>query len=88
MPSPIRNRSCTPVGWRQAAPDRSIYVGDAQRDIEAGKRAGARTLIALFGYLAADDRPETWSADGAVSHPLEILTWLERFRRDTAEVAL
>lgn len=83
-PEPILH-ACRLMG---ATPERSIYVGDAQRDIEAGQRAGAKTLIALFGYLAVDDRPETWAADGTVSHPLEILQWLDRFKRDTAESAL
>jgi phosphoglycolate phosphatase len=63
----------------RAEPQRSLYVGDAQRDIEAGRRAGARTLVALFGYLGEDDQPDTWKADGSVQHPLEILQWLERF---------
>jgi phosphoglycolate phosphatase len=63
----------------RSEPKHSLYVGDAQRDIEAGRRAGARTLIALFGYLSENDRPESWEADGAVQHPLEILQWLDRF---------
>jgi phosphoglycolate phosphatase len=57
-------------------PAHSIFVGDANRDIEAGRRAGTRTLIALFGYLANDDHPEQWHADGLIEHPLEILSWL------------
>ncbi|MGD8932176.1 MAG: HAD-IA family hydrolase [Chromatiales bacterium] len=60
-------------------PQQSLYVGDAQRDIEAGRRAGTKTLVALFGYLGEDDQPEIWCADGSVQHPLEILHWLERF---------
>jgi phosphoglycolate phosphatase len=83
-PEPILH-ACRLMG---ATPERSIYVGDAKRDIEAGQRAGAKTLIALFGYLDVDDRPETWAADGVVSHPLEILQWLDHFKRDTAESAL
>ncbi|MEN8167154.1 MAG: HAD-IA family hydrolase [Pseudomonadota bacterium] len=60
-----------------ADPQRSIYVGDARRDIEAGKRAGTKTLVALFGYLAEDDEPDSWSADGVVEQPLDILQWLD-----------
>ena len=74
-PEPILH-ACRLAG---AEPGRSLYVGDAQRDIEAGRRAGTRTLVALFGYLSEDDRPESWCADGAVQHPLEILHWLDRF---------
>lgn len=71
-PEPILH-ACRLVG---ADPRRSIYVGDAKRDIEAGNRAGATTLVALFGYLAEDDAPDTWQADGAVDHPLDIINWL------------
>jgi len=53
-----------------------IYLGDAHRDIEAGNNAGMKTLVALFGYLATSDAPETWQADGMISHPLEIIDWL------------
>jgi phosphoglycolate phosphatase len=54
-----------------------LYVGDALRDIEAGRRAGMRTLVAAFGYLASSDRPEDWMADALIDHPAQILDWLE-----------
>ncbi|MCU7852191.1 MAG: HAD-IA family hydrolase [Candidatus Thiodiazotropha sp. (ex Monitilora ramsayi)] len=60
----------------KAEPSHSIYVGDAQRDIEAGRKAGARTLIARFGYLSVEDNPAEWQADGEINHPLDILAWL------------
>lgn len=53
-----------------------LYVGDAHRDIEAGLRAGMRTLVALFGYIGMDDQPHTWGADGMVGSPTDILHWL------------
>lgn len=57
-----------------------IYVGDAARDIEAGKRAGMQTLVALFGYIADTDQPDHWQADGMIESPAEILDWLNRNR--------
>lgn len=57
-------------------PRQALYVGDAARDIEAGNRAGATTLVALFGYLSGDDRPQDWGAQGAIEHPLQVLDWL------------
>lgn len=42
---------------------RSIYVGDAARDIEAGQRAGAATIAAAYGYITEDDDPREWGAD-------------------------
>ena len=42
---------------------RSIYVGDASRDIEAGLRAGMGTVAASYGYISDDDDPRAWGAD-------------------------
>lgn len=42
---------------------RSIYVGDAARDIEAGLRAGMATIVAAYGYISEDDDPREWGAD-------------------------
>lgn len=42
---------------------RSIYVGDAARDIEAGLGAGMATIAATYGYIAEDDDPREWGAD-------------------------
>ena len=41
----------------------AIYVGDAERDIEAGQRAGMATIAAAFGYITEDDDPREWDAD-------------------------
>jgi phosphoglycolate phosphatase len=65
--------ACERIG---VAPDTCLYVGDAERDIEAGKRAGMRTLAAGFGYISDTDQPELWGADGIVWHASEIESWL------------
>lgn len=57
-------------------PAACLYVGDAARDIEAGKRAGMQTLVAAYGYLGAEDDPAAWEADGIVGSPAEIAHWL------------
>ncbi|MCG8379267.1 MAG: HAD-IA family hydrolase [Proteobacteria bacterium] len=56
----------------RSKPETTVYIGDAQRDIEAGRRAGTKTLIALYGYIEEDEEPENWQADGMVSSPGEI----------------
>ncbi len=66
--------ACKQAGSRA---QQCLFVGDAERDIKAGKSAGMKTLVALFGYLRAEDNPGEWGADGAVRAPLEILDWLE-----------
>jgi phosphoglycolate phosphatase len=57
-----------------------VYVGDAERDVQAGRAAGMHTLIALFGYLGEHDRPELWQADGLIREPGELLGWLSGTR--------
>jgi 2-phosphoglycolate phosphatase len=52
------------------------YIGDAERDIEAGNAAGCTTVTALFGYIDEDDKPESWQADHIISHPSEIMALL------------
>ncbi len=44
-------------------PESSIYIGDAERDIEAGQRAGMATIAASYGYITEDDDPREWDAD-------------------------
>ncbi len=44
-------------------PSTAIYVGDADRDIEAGRRAGMATIAASYGYITEDDDPREWDAD-------------------------
>ena len=58
------------------APGRCVYVGDARRDIDAGKAAGMRTLVARWGYLEPGDVPDDWSADGVLDAPRALLDWL------------
>lgn len=62
--------ACAQVG---VDPQCCIYVGDAERDIQAGKAAGMQTVVALFGYLDASDRPETWGADTMIQQPEALL---------------
>jgi 2-phosphoglycolate phosphatase len=59
-------------------PAQCLYVGDARRDIEAGKNAGMHTLVALFGYLGAADTPLQWGADAMIDTPAAVLDWIAR----------
>jgi len=54
-----------------------VYVGDAERDIVAGHKAGMKTIVALFGYIDTEDRPDTWGADALLESPQEIRKWLQ-----------
>jgi phosphoglycolate phosphatase len=71
-PDPVLH-ACALIGVR---PRECWTVGDARRDIAAGRAAGTGTLAALFGYLGEDDDPASWGADGMIRTPLEVLEWL------------
>ena len=58
------------------APAACLYVGDAERDVEAAIAAGMRALIANYGYLDETDRPETWGAHGRIDTPQQVLDYL------------
>lgn len=57
-------------------PAHCFYVGDAERDIEAGRKSGMTTVLAAYGYIATTDRPDEWGADIHIRHPLELLAHL------------
>lgn len=54
-----------------------LYVGDAERDILAGRAAGMRTVVAAYGYIGEQDDPEQWAANGIVADPAELLAWVQ-----------
>jgi phosphoglycolate phosphatase len=58
-------------------PSECIYVGDAERDVQAGKAAGMKTVVALFGYIAETDKPFEWNADVLIKTPKELLNHLD-----------
>lgn len=57
--------------------ERCVYIGDAAKDMEAGRRAGMATLAALYGYIGLDDDPSNWGVDGTLARPLDLLSWLD-----------
>ena len=73
-PAPLLH-ACKQIG---SSPEHCVYVGDAERDVEAGRKAGMRTLVALFGYFQAHDQPQEWLADDMIRSPRELLDWLDR----------
>lgn len=49
------------------SPTQCVYVGDAPRDIAAGRAAGMLTLAAAYGYIADGEDLAQWGAD-AIAH--------------------
>jgi phosphoglycolate phosphatase len=55
-----------------------LYVGDAQRDIEAGKRAGMKTVAALYGYIDEADDSTRWAADYSIDCISKLIPILQK----------
>ncbi len=58
-------------------PDACLYVGDAARDVEAATAAGMPTLVAMYGYLGEEDRPQDWGAAGFIQSPRDLMGWVD-----------
>lgn len=54
-----------------------VYIGDAERDIEAARRANMTSIAALYGYIAGHEQPQTWDADHYIESPEQIISWIQ-----------
>ncbi|KPP97146.1 MAG: phosphoglycolate phosphatase [Marinobacter sp. HL-58] len=52
--------ACREVGANPAA---GVYVGDHERDIEAGRNAGMKTIAVRYGYIEQPECVDLWQAD-------------------------
>jgi len=59
-----------------AAPGQCLYLGDAERDIQAANAAAMPALVAAWGYLDTADQPHTWGAHAEIHHPADTLDFL------------
>ncbi|MFC4157991.1 HAD family hydrolase [Chitinimonas lacunae] len=75
-PRPMRY-ACEALG---VDPATCWYVGDAERDIAAGRAVGMTTVLAAYGYIDASEQPDTWGADLRIEKPLELLDLLPKAR--------
>ena len=57
---------------------RCLYVGDDERDVQAGQAAGMPVIVARYGYLGSGTPPEQWGADGFIDSPMELLAHLKQ----------
>ncbi|HJN95025.1 MAG: phosphoglycolate phosphatase [Gammaproteobacteria bacterium] len=58
-PEPIL-LACQQLG---CSTERTVYIGDHIRDIQAAKNADVIAIAAAYGYLATDAKAEEWYAD-------------------------
>lgn len=57
-------------------PAACLYVGDAERDVQAARAAGMPVLVARWGYIPPGEDPLDWAGDGCLARPAELLDWL------------
>ena len=58
------------------AAQKTVYVGDSVRDIQAGRAAGMFTIAATYGYITAEDDPQSWQADLVAADTGELTNYL------------
>ena len=57
------------------APEHCLYVGDDERDVQAGRAAGMKTIAVRYGYLNGSN-PASWGADVVIDAPMQVLDYL------------
>jgi len=70
--------ACRQIG---VAPEQCVYIGDAERDIQAGNSAGMTTIAALFGYIENEAEAEQWGAHHTIHHADEIKPWYQAWKK-------
>ena len=74
----IRNRKPNPLPLILACkmmnihPENTIYVGDAERDIVAGKAARMKTIVAQYGYINRGNKTSDWNSDFTAKTPEDL----------------
>lgn len=56
-------------------PRHTLFIGDAHQDMAAGRAAGARTLLARYGYIHREQDTGDWPVDAQISRPGELLAY-------------
>lgn len=59
-------------------PEKTLFVGDDERDVIAGRAAGVRTAVAQWGYIPDDCDVASWGADCYVATPTDLELLLRR----------
>ena len=59
-------------------PSQCIYVGDAERDIAAGRAAGMTTILANWGYITPEDNTDAWQADHTVEQSSDLMNYIHQ----------
>jgi phosphoglycolate phosphatase len=74
-PKPAPEPMWHACGLIATPPGDCLYVGDAERDVQAARAVGMPVVVALYGYLATGDCPERWYGNGYIRRPLDLLDY-------------
>ena len=72
FPDPLLHAART-VG---VAPERALYVGDDERDVQAARAAGMQVVVAGYGYLGDGSPPTDWKSDAVLDSPAALDAWI------------
>lgn len=53
------------------------YIGDAERDMQAANRVAMTSVLANYGYIGIEDKPQHWNADIEIDSPLALINLLK-----------
>lgn len=62
-------------------PEKTVYVGDDPRDIEAANAAGMASVAVRYGYYDQSENPDQWGASWVIDHPKELVHYVEGLSR-------
>ena len=54
-------------------PGGCVYVGDDERDTQASRAAGMRSIVACYGYLGSGRPWQEWGAHAGIERPEELI---------------
>jgi 2-phosphoglycolate phosphatase len=75
-PKPAPDALLLACATAEVAPERTLYVGDDLRDVQAAHAAGIRAVAAAWGYLGDGQTISEWGADATIDSPLDLLNLL------------
>ena len=59
-------------------PSDILYLGDAERDMQAAKAAGMHAGLAMWGYIGPNDAIKNWPPDMTFKQPDDLTRWMEQ----------
>lgn len=60
----------------QVSPQRCVFIGDSDFDIQAARAAGMAAIACRYGYTPPGEQPEDWRPDAIIDRPEQLHTFL------------